>query len=217
MTTPSPLRIDIVSDVVCPWCIVGYRQLRQALDETGVAAEIVWQPFELNPQMPPEGQNLGEHIAEKYGSSPEDSARNRAHLTALGAELGFDFAFDAGSRIVNTFAAHRLLHWAEPVGKQMALKLALFEAYFTQGKDVSQAPVLADIAASVGLDRAGALAMIEDGRFADDVRQAERFWTDRGIRGVPAMVFDRKHLVTGAQGVETYTAILRELTAEKVG
>lgn len=206
-----PLRIDIVSDVVCPWCIVGYLQLRQALDATGTEAEIYWHPFELNPQMPPKGQDLREHIAEKYGSSAEDSARARAHLTRLGADLGFTFAFSDTSRIVNTFDAHRLLHWATEHGVQMALKLALFDAYFTQGRDVSDRDVLCDVAGSVGLDAGTARALLDGDDLMQIVREEERFWTQQGISGVPAMVFDRKHLVTGAQGVEAYTSILTQL------
>lgn len=206
-----PLRIDIVSDVVCPWCIVGYLQLGQALDATGTEAEIHWHPFELNPQMPPGGQDLREHIAEKYGSSAEDSTRVRAHLTDLGKDLGFSFAFSDTSRIVNTFDAHRLLHWADDQGKQMALKLALFDAYFTQGSDVSDRDVLCDVAGSVGLDAEAARALLDGDDLMQVVREEERFWTQQGISGVPAMVFDRKHLVTGAQGVEAYTSILTQL------
>lgn len=206
-----PLRIDIVSDVVCPWCIVGYLQLRQALEATRTEAEIHWQPFELNPKMPPEGQDLREHIAEKYGSSAEDSARVRDHLTGLGAELGFRFAFDDSSRIVNTFDAHRLLHWTEGHGVQMALKLALFDAYFTQGRDVSNRDLLAEVAGTVGLDAGAARALLEGDALVQEVRAAEQFWTQQGISGVPAMVFDRKHLVTGAQGTQAYTSILTQL------
>lgn len=206
-----PLRIDIVSDVVCPWCIVGYLQLRQALEATGTVAEVHWQPFELNPQMPPEGQDLREHIVEKYGSSAAESARVRDHLTGLGADLGFRFAFTDASRIVNTFDAHRLLHWADGHGAQMALKLALFDAYFTHGRDVSKRDSLAEVAGTVGLDARAARNLLDGETLTREVREAEHFWTQQGISGVPAMVFDRKHLVTGAQGVEAYTSILRQL------
>ena len=212
--TPA-VQIDIVSDVMCPWCIVGYRQLEQALGRLGVGAYLRWHPFELNPAMPPEGQNLGEHIAEKYGSTPEQSAQNRRMLTDLGQSLGFTFNFDDDSRIVNTFAAHQLLGWAQTQGLQHPLKLALFEAHFTAGKDVSDPSVLADVAASVGLDPAKAAEMLASGDLAEETRAHQQFWTSRGISGVPSMVFDGKYLLTGAQGADTYVQMLRKVLDER--
>ena len=209
---PEKLQIDIVSDVVCPWCIVGYRQLAQALEATGTEHEIHWHPFELNPQMGPEGQNLGEHIAEKYGSTREQSQQARARLTELGAGLGFAFNFSDASRMVNTFNAHQLIHWADKEGLGHDLKQALFSAYFTDQRDVSDIDVLTEIAGSVGLDADEARKVIEDQRFAEAVRQTEGFWMQQGISGVPAMIFDRKHLVSGAQGTENYTRILEQLS-----
>jgi predicted DsbA family dithiol-disulfide isomerase len=212
---PEPLQIDIISDVMCPWCIVGFRQLEQALAATQSGAFIRWHPFELNPAMPPEGQNLTEHIAEKYGASAEQSAQNRAQLKQIGAALGIEFAFSEHSRIVNTFAAHQLLDWAQTHDKQHPLKMALFEAHFTQGRDVSQADVLADIAAEVGLDRNEAEQVLESGSHADDTRARQQFWTERGISGVPAVVFDGKYLLTGAQGAQTYAQMLHKITQER--
>ncbi len=212
MTTP--LRIDIVSDVMCPWCIIGYRQLAQALEATGTAHEIHWHPFELNPEMPPEGQNTREHIMEKYGSTPEQSDRSRQQMASLGTELGFDFRFTPDMRMHNTFNSHQLLHWADTLGRRHDLKLALFTAHFTDGRNLSDDAVLADVAAEIGLDRDEALAVLADQRFATEVRQVESFWVEQGIRGVPAVVLDRKHLVTGAQGVENYTSILQHLAKE---
>jgi len=208
----QPLRIDIVSDVVCPWCIVGYSQLKQALETTGTAHEIHWHPFELNPEMGPEGQNMGEHITEKYGSTREQSLANRAQLTNLGAGLGFDFNFTDEMRMHNTFNAHQLIHWANMQDLGNALEQALFSAHFTHQRDLSDIDVLADIATEVGLDATEAKAVLEDQRYAEDVRKIESFWVQQGIRGVPAIVFDRKHLVTGAQGAENYTSILKQLT-----
>ncbi len=212
MTTP--LRIDIVSDVMCPWCIIGYRQLAQALEATGTAHDIHWHPFELNPDMPPEGQNTREHIIEKYGSTAEQSAQSRAQMTALGTELDIDFRFTEDMRMHNTFNTHQLLHWADTLGRQHDLKMALFTAHFTDGRDLSDKAVLADVAGETGLDRDAALAVLEDQRFASEVRQEQSFWIKQGIRGVPAMVFDRQHLVTGAQGVENYSNILKQLAKE---
>ncbi|MDF1726359.1 MAG: DsbA family oxidoreductase [Sulfitobacter sp.] len=215
-TADAPVvQIDIVSDVMCPWCIVGYRQLEQALAATGVGAYVRWHPFELNPQMPPEGQNLREHITEKYGASAEQSDANRAQLVALGKDLGIDFRFSEESRIVNTFAAHQLLGWAQAEGQQHPLKLALFEAHFTEGRDVSDASVLADIAGEVGLDRAASAELLSSGKLAEETRAHQAFWTSRGISGVPSMVFDGQYLLTGAQGAQTYAQMLRKVIEER--
>ena len=211
--SPQALRIDIVSDVVCPWCIIGYRQLAKALEATGTAHEIHWQPFELNADMPPEGQNLREHLIEKYGITPAQSDANRAMITATGAELGFDIRFGDDMRMHNTFKVHQLLHWADQQGRKHELKQAFFAAHFTDGKNLSDDGVLADVAAGIGLDRSEALAVLADQRFAAAVREAESFWAQQGIRGVPAMVFNRRQLVTGAQGVENYIRILEQLAA----
>ncbi len=209
------LQIDIVSDVMCPWCIVGYRQLERALNVVGAGAFIRWHPFELNPEMPPEGQNLTEHIIEKYGSTPEQSAQNRAHLVGLGKELGIQFNFDADSRIVNTFAAHQLLGWAQTQGLQHPLKLALFDAHFREARDVSDVNVLAQVAASVGLDPAAAREILTSESQAAETRAHEAFWTSRGISGVPSMVFGGRYLLTGAQGTDTYAQMLVKVLEEQ--
>ncbi|WP_127112644.1 DsbA family oxidoreductase [Shimia sediminis] len=209
---PDPIRVDIISDVVCPWCIVGFRQLQQAAEATGIEIETYWHPFELNSDMPPEGENLREHIMRKYGSTPEQSQKARDQLSAIGAPLDIDFQFADDSKIVNTFDAHQLLHWAQEAGKSQDLKLALFDAYFTKGLDVSQHDVLADTAASIGLGRAEALQVLKDQRFAETVRDKESFWTSRGVSGVPTMVFDAKHATSGAQGAETFARVLTHLS-----
>ncbi|WP_299146272.1 DsbA family oxidoreductase [uncultured Tateyamaria sp.] len=216
MTDTAPvIQIDIVSDVMCPWCIVGYRQLEQALANTGMGARVRWHPFELNTNMPVEGQNLAEHITEKYGSSAEQSAQTRAHLTALGQSLGITFAFSPDSRIVNSFKAHQLLDFALSQGVQHPLKLALFDAYFAHQKDVSKDDVLLDVATSVGLDRAAASQILDSGELRESVREKQQFWTSHGISGVPSMVFGGKYLVTGAQGADTYAELLQKVAAEE--
>jgi predicted DsbA family dithiol-disulfide isomerase len=214
-TNQPVIQIDIVSDVMCPWCIVGFRQLEQALGMTGTGAYIRWHPFELNPGMPPEGQNLAEHIVEKYGSTLEQSQQNRAHLTSLGAELGITFAFDDNSRIVNTFAAHQFLGWAQPKGLQHPLKMALFEAHFSGGQDVSDVEVLVETASAVGLDRAEAQEVLSSGSHAEETRAHQQFWTSRGVSGVPSMIFAGKYLLTGAQGADTYAQMLQKVLTEK--
>ena len=210
------VQIDIVSDVMCPWCIVGYKQLEQALAATGTGAYIRWHPFELNPDMPAEGQNLREHITEKYGASAEQSAQNRTHLVEIGKDLGINFQFEDDSRIVNTFAAHQLLDWAQAQGKQHPLKLALFDAHFTQGRNVSHSETLVDVAQSVGLDPTQAQEVLDSGSHAANTRAGQQLWTSRGISGVPSMVFDGKYLLTGAQGAQTYAQMLQKAIAEQL-
>jgi predicted DsbA family dithiol-disulfide isomerase len=211
---PTKLRIDIVSDVVCPWCIIGYRQLTKALEASSTAHEIHWHPFELNPSMPAEGQNLREHIVEKYGTTKAQSEESRATMTQIGVDLGFEFNFADDMRMHNTFNLHQLLHWADQQGRMNNLKQALFTAHFTHGRNLSDDSVLADVAAEIGLERTEALTVLEDQRFAATVRTAEQDWLGKGINGVPAMIFNRRHLVAGAQGVENYTSILKQLAEE---
>lgn len=210
------LRVDIVSDVVCPWCAVGYKQLEQAVAATGQEIEVYWHPFELNPQMGAEGQNLREHLAEKYGSTKEQSDQVRGKLKELGEGLGFAFNFQDGSRIFNTFNAHQLIHWAGEQGKAHELKLALLKAYFSEGKDVSDTDVLLAEVTGIGLDAEQAREALESDAFAEIVRSKQEFWHSRGINSVPSMIFDSKHLVPGAQGTENYIKILQQLGGEHV-
>jgi predicted DsbA family dithiol-disulfide isomerase len=211
-----PMKIDFVSDVSCPWCIIGLRGLEEALARTGdlVDAEIVFRPFELNPDMPAEGQNIVEHIAQKYGSSPEQSAANREMIRTRAAELGFTMATSDRSRIYNTFDAHRLLHWAEGEGHQAALKHVLFDAYFTNGQDPSDHDVLAAAAAKAGLDEAAAREILASGRYAEEVRSAEKLWQSRGIRAVPAVIIDDRFLISGGQPAEAFEQAIRNIAAE---
>lgn len=220
MADPVKIHIDIVSDVVCPWCIIGYRQLERALDELTdeVEAEIAWHPFELNRHMPPEGQDIGEHVREKYGATPEQSQGNRARLQALGEELGFPMHYAPGMRIYNTFKAHQLLHWAgeaHGASSQTALKLALFKAYFQDNRNVSDEDVLIDVAASTGLDSDEARMHINDPENEAAVRAHLDFWVDQGVSGVPAIIFERKFMVPGAQDSATFANVIRKVTAKK--
>jgi len=210
----NPIRVDIVSDVVCPWCIVGFRQLKNAADASGIGIDVHWHPFELNPQMPETGQDLQEHICEKYGTTVEQNNENRQMLSKLGTELGFSFRYGEHSRMVNTFKAHQLLHWAKLQGKEHELKLALFTAYFTEQQNVNNSDVLLNVIDSVGLNKDEASAVLNDGRHQSDVRSEQQFWTNQGISGVPAMVFNEKYLVTGAQGSEYYSEFLTKMAAD---
>ncbi len=205
------VRIDLISDVVCPWCIVGYKQLEQAIAKTDVAVELYWHPFELNPDMAAGGQDLLEHVVEKYGVSKEDSAATRQRLTELGAELGFTFKYSDTSLMYNTFKAHQMLAWADEHDLQHKLKMALFAAYFTDGKNIDEDAVLADAAASVGLDRDEALKHLADGTYEEQIVEEEEFWRNQGITSVPAVVVNQEHLVSGAQGVDNFVQMLKEL------
>ena len=207
----KPLRIDIVSDVVCPWCAIGYSQLAEALKQTNTPHEIHWHPFELNPNTPHEGRNYREHIMEKYGTTAEDIQENRARMTEAGAEAGFNFQFTDDFRTYNTFNAHQLLHWANKQGAMHQLKQALFTAQFTNNQNISDYSVLADVAADVGLDRSEALAVLKDQRFAAAVEKEKQHWQQQGIQSVPSMVFNERHLISGAQGIENYKSILQQL------
>jgi predicted DsbA family dithiol-disulfide isomerase len=211
------LKIDFVSDVSCPWCVIGLKSLEKALGslEGQISADLHFQPFELNPQMGAEGQDVGEHIAQKYGSSPADMQRSRENIRARGAELGFEFNMQKRGRIYNTFDAHRLLHWAELEGKQLALKKALFSAYFTEGRDPSDHAVLRDIAQKVGLDSNRAAEILASDEFAADVRDRERFYADRGIRAVPSVIIDDKHLIQGGQPAEVFERALLQLAGQQ--
>ena len=213
----TPLRIDFVSDVVCPWCAIGLASLEQALQrlQGEVAAEVHFQPFELNPHMPAAGEGIGEHLQRKYGLSEAQLAENQERIRQRGAELGFVFDMDARSRIVNTFDAHRLLHWAGGEGRQAALKRALLRAYFTEGRDVSDRDVLVDIATGVGLDAERAKGILASDEFAAEVREAEQFFLRNGITGVPAVIIEQRHLVSGGQPVEVFERALRQIAAAK--
>jgi predicted DsbA family dithiol-disulfide isomerase len=213
MTTP--IKIDFVSDVSCPWCAVGLNALETALRNIGddIAPELHFQPFELNPNMAPEGQDVTEHITQKYGSTPEQQEQSRAMIRQRGADVGFDFALGKRNRIYNTFDAHRLLHWAGLEGRQRALKHALFEAYFTLGEDPSSHAVLQAAAVKVGLDAQGAAAVLASDRYAQEVRAAEQFYQQQGINSVPAVIINDRHLISGGQPAELFERALRQIMA----
>ena len=206
------IKIDFVSDVSCPWCAIGLKSLDAALSRLGgeIQAEIHFQPFELNPQMEVDGEDIGEHIARKYGSSPEQVARNQEVIRDRGAALGFVFDLNKRRRIYNTFDAHRLLHWAEGTGKQKELKEALFAAYFTEGLNPSDHQVLEDVAAKVGLDRERVRQILTSDEYAAEVRAREQVYHKAGIHAVPAVILNERYLVQGGQPVEMFERALRQ-------
>lgn len=212
---PTPMKIDFVSDVSCPWCVIGLKSLEEAMGRVAgqVQAELHFQPFELNPQMPAEGQEIVEHLSEKYGSTPEQLARNREMIRARGQELGFTFTVGARNRVYNTFDAHRLLHWAEEEGRQLVLKQALFKAYFTDGENPGSHEVLVRVAGEVGLDAVRAAQVLASGEYADEVREREQFYLQQGIHSVPAIIINDRHLISGGQPPEVFEQALRQIAA----
>jgi len=208
-----PLRIDFVSDVACPWCVIGLRSLKRALDAVGdrVAAEIHFQPFELNPEMPPEGENTTEHVARKYGADPARSAASRNAIRESGEALGFEFNYNSESRIWNTFDAHRLLYWAGVEGRQMELKEALFAVNFTEQKSTSDHDVLIAAAAIAGLDAAKARELLGSTAYAQEVRAEEAVWRNRGINAVPSVIFNGRWMIQGGQPPRVFEQAIRQI------
>lgn len=215
MTTT--LKIDFVSDVACPWCAVGLASFEQALKDVGadIAVELHFQPFELNPTMGTEGADAAEYLIAKYGMSREQLAESRQRIAERGAAVGFTFG--ERKRVWSTFDAHRLLHWAGVEGlpgSQHALKWALLRAYHGEGRNPGAHAVLLELAMAVGLDGERAREVLARNEFADDVREAERFWQQAGINAVPAVVINRRHLVSGGQPPEVFAQALRQIAAE---
>lgn len=212
------LQIDFVSDVACPWCAVGLASFERALErlQGDVQVEMRFQPFELNPQMGPEGQDMTEHINQKYGATPEQQEKNRAAIRQRGAEVGFAFRPEGRGRIWNTFDAHRLLHWAGELGpkQQRDLKMALLESYHGQGRSPAEAAVLLDAVVQAGLDREQAQLVLESGRYAEQVRESERHFQQLGISAVPSVIVNNRHLIQGGQPPEVFEQALRQIAAE---
>ncbi len=219
MSQPAtPLRIDFVSDVSCPWCAVGLGALEQALANVGNAldVELHFQPFELNPHMPPGGQDITEHLTQKYGSTPEQQLAIREAIRQRGAEVGFTFRPQGRDRIYNTFNAHRLLHWADVEGRpgqQPALKKALLKAYFTDGQSPESHDVLLQAVVDAGLDVARGREVLASSEFTAEVRAEQQLFLNAGIHSVPAVIFNRQHLISGGQPVDVFEDALRQLAS----
>ncbi|MGV2292889.1 DsbA family oxidoreductase [Trinickia sp. YCB016] len=208
------LTIDFVSDVACPWCAIGLSSLQLALSRLGdaVDAQIVMHPFELNPQMGPEGQDIVDYLGKKYGRTPAQIAETQAMIRERGASVGFEFG--PRTNVYNTFDAHRLLYWAGLEGKQLPLKLALLRAYHSEGKDPSNHGVLVEAAQSVGLDAAAARDVLRNGDYADVVRAEEQKYQELGVDSVPSIIFNQRYLVTGGQPVESFEQVIQQILAE---
>jgi predicted DsbA family dithiol-disulfide isomerase len=216
----TPLKIDFVSDIACPWCAVGLGALEKALERLDgeVQADLHFQPFELNPQMGPGGQDLGEHLTQKYGSTPEQQAQIRQTIAARGAEVGFTFLPGGRGRVYNTFNAHRLLHWAEGqgAGAQHRLKKAFLQAYQGRAECVEDAEVLLAGVAAAGLDVSAARAVLQSDAHAAEVRERQQLYTQAGIRSVPAVIINDRHLISGGQPVEVFEQALGRIASGEV-
>ncbi len=211
------LRIDFVSDIACPWCAIGLWSLKQALEQLGdeVGAEIVVRSFELNPDMPQEGQTLLDYASKKNGSTATQIAERQALIRERGANAGFAFA--PRTHVYNTFDGHRLLHWAGTQGKALPLKEALLKAYHGNGKNPSHHEVLLEAAQSVELDATQARRVLESGEYADEVRREVAEFQAMGIHSVPSLIFDNRYLVTGGQSAEAFVQIIRDVLAKRQG
>lgn len=212
------MRIDFISDIVCPWCAIGLYSLEAAAARIpDLELELHFHPFELNPGMAPEGQDIEEHLAQKYGASPTALAGTRQAIRERGEALGFEFRMEARSRIYNTRDAHRLLHWADEVfgaAQQRSLKVALLKAYFTDGRNVSDPAVLLELAVAAGLPEAGAREVLQGRQYDADVQAAEAEVHAQGIHAVPAIIVNQRHLIQGGQSVEVFEKLLRQVMAE---
>ncbi|MDD3320231.1 MAG: DsbA family oxidoreductase [Paludibacter sp.] len=207
------IMIDIVSDVVCPWCIIGYKRLEKAIVEMGIQdkVEIEWQPFELNSNMPVEGENIDEHISRKYGTRQEDNTRSKAQLSKLGAELNFKFDYFDTMKMPNTRDAHILIEYAKENGKQTEMNLRLVEAFFSERKDISSREVLIQELKRIGLDEKEGLARLENESYREQIKVNEAVWQNKGVRSVPTIVFNAKSALTGAQPIHVYKQVLADL------
>ena len=216
MTTA--LKIDFVSDIACPWCAVGLFSLEKALErlQGEVRAELHFQPFELNPHMAPGGQDLGEHLSEKYGSTAEQQAQIRATIAQRGAEVGFAFAPGGRGRVYNTFDAHRLLAWAQGQGEgaQHRLKKALLQAYQGRAERIEDPEVLLAAVQEAALDTVAAREVLGSDAYADKVRAVEQLYQRSGIRSVPAVIVNDQYLISGGQPVEVFEQSLRQIAAQ---
>lgn len=211
----SQLRIDIVSDVVCPWCYIGYKRLQQAMNTLAdeMTFEIAWHPFELNPDMVPEGEPIDEHIQRKYGMPPEQAAENRERLSAVGKSLGIDFHPSGDRRIYNTFDAHKVLQWAREQGRDTDFSLALFEAHFEQGKNPSDPAVLQAVARSLDMPSDEIPEVLTSERYASAVREEAQTYRQAGIQAVPAYIINNSYLISGGQEPATFVQAFKQIAA----
>lgn len=210
------VRIDLVSDVACPWCAIGYRRLEQALEtlKGEIEVELHWQPFELNRDMPPEGEPILEHLCRKYGKDAATMEQSQREIMAVAEELGLNFRGAQERWANNTFAAHRVLAWAATHQRETPLQMALFEAYFGEARNPADPQVLREKAIEVGLDGDTAEAIARSDQYADEVRAAQQRFMDAGVNAVPGFILDGRYLIPGAQPAEVLVDALRQVAEE---
>ena len=221
----NTLKIDFVSDVACPWCAVGLGALEQAIaniavSDPSIKTEIHFQPFQLNPDMPPEGQNITEHLTGKYGSTAEQQAKTYEMIRARGAEVGFDFRMEGRGRTWNTFDCHRLLHWAGELGQdvngnsiQHLMKKEMLKSYFTEGQNPAAREALMGVVNRLKLDVTRAAAILDSDEYTAQVRARQRFYHSQEIHSVPAIIINDRHLISGGQPAAVFENALRQIAA----
>ena len=216
MSVPK-IKIDVVSDVVCPWCYIGKRRLEKAIDQLAgqVDVELEFHPFELNPDMPKEGRNQKQHLANKFGGE-ERYREITSHVTKVASEEGLHFNFDRQEISPNTRDAHRIIRYAKEEGKQSAVKEAFLKAYFEDGIDLSKTENLIDIAAKAGLEatKVSSLLASDEGRV--EIEMEQRTNRQRGITGVPYFIINNKYGLSGAQPSEVFHKALLDIAKEPV-
>lgn len=212
----NKMRIKVVSDVMCPWCVIGYKNLAKAIElSDGLGdVDITWHPFELNPQMPLEGQEVMEHITEKYGITPEQSEQNRKHIEAMGEQADFKFQFSKDSLMINSFDCHRLLTWSAEYNKQTELKLALFKAHFSENKHLNDKSVLIDIVTEVGLDAEKARDILDSDQYSEEVRAEQNSFQQMGITSVPTFIINDQYAISGGQPVDAFQKALLQISSQ---
>lgn len=201
---------------MCPWCVVGYNNLNSALNQLNdqLEANLEWHAFELNPDMPEDGQNMREHLMEKYGITEEQSDQNRLNIIERGKESGFEFQFSEQMRMINSFDCHRLLTWAKSFGKQTDLKLALFKAHFTDNLPLNEQKILLDIIESVGLDAQQAKELLDGDDLKQTVREEQNKMHQMGISSVPTFIINDKYAISGGQPVAAFKQALAQIAEE---
>jgi predicted DsbA family dithiol-disulfide isomerase len=214
--SPTPLRLDVVSDVVCPWCWLGKARLDAAIAKVGADLQVAvtYRPFQLDPSTPREGLPMQEYMRARFGAALDRIKQGQAHLKAEGAKMGLDYRFDDIPRQPNTLDAHRLIRWAGTVGKGSEATEALFKAHFHDGKNVGDRDVLADLAASLGLDREATRARLATDEDLMQIQGEEAYLRQLGVAAVPTYIANGRTAVQGAQPVEAFERFLRTAAAQ---
>ena len=211
------IRLDILSDPICPWCYIGWTGLVRALEASGDNPfALEWHPFQLNPDMAPEGMDRTAYLEAKFGG-PEGAAQVYGRIADHAKGMGLELDFDGIKRTPNTLDAHRLIHWAGLEGRQTPVVVALFKAYFQEGRDIGDHGVLLDIADAQGLDRAMTERLLKGDADAEDIRARDAHARSRGVTGVPTFLLAQQHVLPGAQPQEVWARVLKDIAEQATG